>query len=233
MTAAARFHALAFGGAVAMFLVQPPADLWWAAWLAPLPWLAIVRSGPLPGRRPWLAVWGAGFVHWLLAIHWLRLPHPATAIGWVLLSAYLALYLLLFIWRARAARGPVRLAARARRSRRLDGLRAGAGLGAGRVHVRGARSHPVALDGGHPGGRRGRRGRRRRPGDGRRRRHRRAAARLRPAAAALGGVAGRRGAAGRDRLRRVAVGDGAGARRGAVRRAPRAGIDRHRAQARP
>jgi apolipoprotein N-acyltransferase len=101
MTAAARFHALAFGGAVAMFLVQPPADLWWAAWLAPLPWLAIVRGGPLPGRRPWLAVWGAGFVHWLLAIHWLRLPHPATAIGWVLLSAYLALYLPLFIWLAR------------------------------------------------------------------------------------------------------------------------------------
>ncbi|MFN9956098.1 MAG: apolipoprotein N-acyltransferase, partial [bacterium] len=40
-------------------------------------------------------------MHWLLAIHWLRLPHPATAIGWVALSAYLALYVPLFIWLAR------------------------------------------------------------------------------------------------------------------------------------
>ena len=39
--------------------------------------------------------------YWLLAIHWLRLPHPATAIGWVLLAAYLASYLPLFIWVAR------------------------------------------------------------------------------------------------------------------------------------
>jgi apolipoprotein N-acyltransferase len=45
---AARFRWLAFGGGLAMFLVQPPADLWWAAWLAPLPWLMIVRGGPLP-----------------------------------------------------------------------------------------------------------------------------------------------------------------------------------------
>ncbi len=101
MSPAARFRWLAFGGGLAMFLVQPPADLWWAAWLAPLPWLMIVRGGPLPVRRPWLTLWCAGFVHWLLAIHWLRLPHPATAIGWVALSAYLALYVPLFIWLAR------------------------------------------------------------------------------------------------------------------------------------
>jgi apolipoprotein N-acyltransferase len=92
---------LAFVGAIAMFLVQPPADLWMLTWLAPLPWLGVVQQQSLDGRRPWVALWAAGFLHWLLAIHWLRLPHPATSIGWVALSAYLAAYLPLFIWVAR------------------------------------------------------------------------------------------------------------------------------------
>ena len=96
-----RTSLLAFVGAIAMFLVQPPADLWMLAWLAPLPWLGIVQQESLDGRRPWGVLWSAGFLHWLLAIHWLRLPHPATSIGWVALSAYLAAYLPLFIWAAR------------------------------------------------------------------------------------------------------------------------------------
>jgi apolipoprotein N-acyltransferase len=92
----------ALGGAVAMFLVQPPADLWPLAWLAPLPWLGLVLRPAGPDRRGWAGVWSGGFLYWLLAIHWLRLPHPpATAVGWVLLSAYLACYLPLFIWSAR------------------------------------------------------------------------------------------------------------------------------------
>jgi apolipoprotein N-acyltransferase len=96
------FRLLAFGGAVTMFLVQPPADLWFLAWLAPLPWLAIVqREHGLEDRRQWLVLWAAGVAYWLAAIHWLRLPHPATSIGWVALSAYLGIYLPLFIWLAR------------------------------------------------------------------------------------------------------------------------------------
>ena len=96
-----RTSVLAFVGAIAMFLVQPPADLWMLTWLAPLPWLGVVQQQSLDGRRPWVALWAAGFLHWMLAIHWLRLPHPATSIGWVALSAYLAAYLPLFIWVAR------------------------------------------------------------------------------------------------------------------------------------
>lgn len=91
----------ALAGAATMFLVQPPADLWWAAWLAPLPWLAIVRWPQPAVAHPWRVLWAAGFLHWLLAIHWLRLPHPATSIGWVALSAYLACYVPLFVWVAR------------------------------------------------------------------------------------------------------------------------------------
>ena len=93
--------ALACGGAAAMFLVQPPADLWLLAWLAPAPWVALVAAPVLSGRRPWGVLWAAGFLHWLATIHWLRLPHPATSIGWIALSAYLACYLPAFVWLAR------------------------------------------------------------------------------------------------------------------------------------
>jgi apolipoprotein N-acyltransferase len=96
-----RLWTAALAGATTMFLVQPPADLWWAAWLAPLPWLAIVRWPQLAVAHPWWVLWVAGFLHWLLAIHWLRLPHPATAIGWVALAAYLGGYVPLFVWVAR------------------------------------------------------------------------------------------------------------------------------------
>ena len=101
MSDRARLWTLALGGAAAMFLIQPPADLWPLAWLAPLPWLRLAQAPDLPGRRPWRVMWVAGFMHWLATIHWLRLPHPATAIGWVALSAYLAAYVPLFVWIAR------------------------------------------------------------------------------------------------------------------------------------
>jgi apolipoprotein N-acyltransferase len=84
-----------------MFLVQPPVDLWMLAWIAPLPWLALAAARGVPGARPWRTLWLGGFAHWLLTIHWLRLPHPATAIGWVALSAYLACYVVLFVWTTR------------------------------------------------------------------------------------------------------------------------------------
>ena len=92
---------LLVGGGLAMVVAQPPCDLWLLAWLAPLPWLAVVVRPGFPLRRPFLAAWCGGLAYWLPAIHWLRLPHPATAIGWLLLSAYLACYLPLFIWSAR------------------------------------------------------------------------------------------------------------------------------------
>ena len=89
---------LALAGAVTMFLVQPPFDLWLLAWVAPLPWLLLIRQGMGNSAHPWRMLWCAGFLHWLLSIHWLRLPHPATSIGWVALSAYLAIYTPLFFW---------------------------------------------------------------------------------------------------------------------------------------
>ncbi|MFM7519031.1 MAG: apolipoprotein N-acyltransferase [Planctomycetota bacterium] len=93
---------LALAGAVSMFLVQPPADLWMLAWVAPFPWLWLVRSR---GAIPWGTLFVAGWLHWMLTLHWLRLPHPATSLGWIALSAYLGCSLPLFVAAARRMTG--------------------------------------------------------------------------------------------------------------------------------
>ena len=94
-----RGRILALAGAAALAAAQPPIDAWVAAWVAPVPWLLLVRA---PGSAAtWRMLWLAGFLHWLAVIHWLRLPHPATSIGWVVLSAYLACYVPAFVWLAR------------------------------------------------------------------------------------------------------------------------------------
>jgi len=88
-------HALL--GSLLLALSFPPADLWPLAWVATLPWLRLIALPHLPGKRPYAALYLAGFVHWLLVLHWLRLPHWTTASVGVLLCAYLAAYLPLFV----------------------------------------------------------------------------------------------------------------------------------------
>ncbi|MDZ7617084.1 MAG: apolipoprotein N-acyltransferase [Patescibacteria group bacterium] len=77
--------------------------LWPLAWIAPVGWVLLVRSPELPGRRPYAALWLVGFLFWMAALHWLRLPHPATSIGWVALSFYFSFYLPAFVALSRVA----------------------------------------------------------------------------------------------------------------------------------
>lgn len=98
-----RTLAIALVGSLLMWAAQPPLALGWLGWLAPIPWLALARKHELTGRRPYLSLWFAAFVFWMAAIHWLRLPHPAVYIGWFALSAYLAIYLPLFVGLTRVA----------------------------------------------------------------------------------------------------------------------------------
>ena len=49
------------------------------------------------------ALWLVGFIFWLAAVHYLRLPHWTTRFGWVALAFYLAFYLPVFIGLARVA----------------------------------------------------------------------------------------------------------------------------------
>jgi apolipoprotein N-acyltransferase len=95
--------AIALTGSVLLWAALPPLSLAPLAWISPVPWLVLVRAEQLPGARPYRALWLAGFAFWLMAIHWLRLPHPALYLGWLALSAYLAFYLPVFVGLSRVA----------------------------------------------------------------------------------------------------------------------------------
>lgn len=89
--------AIAVAGSVMLWMAFPPVDWWPLAWVAPVFWVVLIRMPELPGRRPYRALWLAGFVFWMGALHWLRLPYWATSFGWVALSIYLGLYLPVFV----------------------------------------------------------------------------------------------------------------------------------------
>lgn len=89
--------------AAALWAALPPLDLWPLAWIAPVWWLLLIRREALPGRRPYVVLSLVGFLFWMAALHWLRLPHPATSIGWIALSGYLALHLPVFVGLTRIA----------------------------------------------------------------------------------------------------------------------------------
>lgn len=112
---AARTWVLALAGSLLLWASFPPLNLWPLAWLAPLPWLILIRQEKLLGKRPYLQITAAGFVHWLLMLQGVRLAHPALYGGWVALSLYLAMYIVLFISISRVAvhrlRWPLFLAA--------------------------------------------------------------------------------------------------------------------------
>ena len=103
---------MALLGAVVLALGLPRADaitLWPAALVALIFWCALVARPALDGRRPYRTLYLAGLVFWLGALHWLRYPHPATYLGWLALSAYLAVYLPLFVGLSRVAVHRLRL----------------------------------------------------------------------------------------------------------------------------
>src|SRR5688572_17318133 len=69
-------------GAVLLWAAFPPTNLPWLAWIAPAPWLWLAHLPQLPGRRPYVALWLAGCLHWLLLLQGIRLAHPALYAGW-------------------------------------------------------------------------------------------------------------------------------------------------------
>lgn len=78
----------------------PPLEWTWAAWVALVPlWVMARRTND---RRALRLGWVAGWLHWLLAIRWLT---HVTVVGWMVLSAYCALYVLPSVWLARRWRG--------------------------------------------------------------------------------------------------------------------------------
>ena len=88
---------VALVGSVFMWLAQPPVAWSWLAWVAPLPWLSLATRPQPAGRSFYLKLWLAGFAYWMMAIHWIRLAHPATIIGLFFLAGYLGVYVPLFV----------------------------------------------------------------------------------------------------------------------------------------
>ena len=88
-------------GSLLCWLAFPPVGWSHLAWVGPVPWLLLVSQEKLPGRRPYRALWLGGFVFWLLAVHWIRLPHPLNYLAWLVLAAYLGVYLPTFVAIAR------------------------------------------------------------------------------------------------------------------------------------
>lgn len=93
---------VALVGSVMLWLAQPPVAWGWLGWVAPAPWLIVACRAGRMAKTQYLQLWLAGAVYWLLAAHWLRLPHPLyTPFGWVCLGAYLGCYLPVFVWLTR------------------------------------------------------------------------------------------------------------------------------------
>jgi apolipoprotein N-acyltransferase len=92
---------LALLGAIFYWLSLPPMKFPWAAYLAVACWVAIVAKECSPTRREYWQIWFAGFVMWLALLQGIRLAFWPLYLGWMTLSAYVAIYLPLFIGTAR------------------------------------------------------------------------------------------------------------------------------------
>ena len=87
----------AFATMTMLWFSFPPVGVSWLAWIAPVPliWLCSLRQ--LPGRRPYLVLWLAGFAYWLATFYFIPIPHWALWFGWLTISAYLAFYTMLVV----------------------------------------------------------------------------------------------------------------------------------------
>jgi len=88
---------IALVGSLLAALSLPPMGWHLLVWVAPIPWLWLIGRESLPGKRPYLQLWLAGVVYWLLVAHWIRLPHPMNYLAWFAMCAYLGAYLPLFV----------------------------------------------------------------------------------------------------------------------------------------
>jgi len=90
-------------GALLLWLALPPVNAWPLVFVSPVSWILLIRRKQMPGRRPYRALYLVGFLFWFAVVHWIRMPHPATSLGWVALAVYLGCYLPLFVGLSRVA----------------------------------------------------------------------------------------------------------------------------------
>lgn len=88
---------------VLMWLAVPPVDWGLLGWVAPLGWLLLIRRTKLNSWRPYVVLYGLGWIYFGATFYWIMLPHILAIFGWIALTTYLACYLPLFIGFTRCA----------------------------------------------------------------------------------------------------------------------------------
>lgn len=101
--------AISLASGVLLWAAFPPLNFWPLAWVATLGWLILIQGATLKGKRPYFAIWCAALIHWMATLEGVRHAHPAVNLGWLLLSAYLACYLVAFVGISRLAVHQLRL----------------------------------------------------------------------------------------------------------------------------
>ena len=66
-------------------------------WFAPLAIIELVRRSDALPRREYTFIWLASLIQWMVVLYGVRIAHPWLNVGWVVLSAYLAVYTVLFV----------------------------------------------------------------------------------------------------------------------------------------
>jgi apolipoprotein N-acyltransferase len=102
-------------GNLLLYLAFPPLGWWPLAWAAPVPWLWLIGQ-PLPlGKRGYWTLWLTSFGFWAALLYGISLAHVLLIPGWLVLTAYLGIYLPLFVGMTRMLvhrwRWPLTLAA--------------------------------------------------------------------------------------------------------------------------
>lgn len=88
-------------GGLLLFCSFPPPGLAWLAWLALVPWLALIATPAFSGSRPWLKIWLGGLIFQAASVYYIPIPHWMLWFGWLLLFVYLSVYPILFVWLGR------------------------------------------------------------------------------------------------------------------------------------
>lgn len=98
-----RVLAVTLASGLLLWAAFPPFGLSSLAWLALVPLLWMALQSTKTGRRFYLAIWLGSTLCWLLLLQGVRHAHPMIYLGWFTLSAYLGVYLVLFVGLTRVA----------------------------------------------------------------------------------------------------------------------------------
>jgi apolipoprotein N-acyltransferase len=94
---------LSLAAGILLWASFPPLNWWPLAWIAPVPWLCLVRMSSRFTWRTYAWIYLGGLVHWLAMLQGIRLAHWALVFGWITLAWYLAFYTPVLVWLCRVA----------------------------------------------------------------------------------------------------------------------------------